>query len=201
MNKGIPYRGGGSLTPYDREEDVYCYCGNEMCVYEDTLQGPSSYISGWLAQSLHKICLPLVSFWSFKARTQAGMYADLGEKKWIWTRKKFLQCGLFPPSPLKFRNEGWVKNIGAHLRQAGVKAPIYWENKESGRKYFRPVKQNISGLWNRIFLSRETEYFCPLENILWKKRKCPMTKNVSALANYISVLWQYVFLSCGRNFV
>ena len=124
-----------------------------MCVYEDTLQGPSSYISGWLAQSLHKICLPLVSFWSFKARTQAGMYADLGEKKWIWTRKKFLQCGLFPPSPLKFRNEGWVKNIGAHLRQAGVKAPIYWENKESGRKYFRPVKQNISVPWNRIFLS------------------------------------------------
>ena len=78
------------------------------------------------------------------------------EKKINLNKNKILTVWpFFPPSPLKFRNEGWVKNIGAHLRQAGVKAPIYWENKESGRKYFQPV---------------EGKYFCCLirEQELWK---------------------------------
>ena len=55
---------------------------------------------------------------------------------------------------LSFKMRTGGKNIAAHLKQVGVKAPIYWENKESGRKYFRPVEEHIS-------LMCQPPYVCP----------------------------------------
>ena len=97
---------------------------------------------------LRKVCIKFACHWFLsdllKLEHKLECMQILERKNEFEQEKNSYSVAFFPPSPLKFRNEGWVKNIGAHLRQAGVKAPIYWENKESGRKYFRPVKQNIS---------------------------------------------------------
>ena len=55
---------------------------------------------------------------------------------------------------LSFKMRTGGKNIAAHLNQVGVKPPIYWENKESGRKYFRTVEEHIS-------LMCQPPYVCP----------------------------------------
>ena len=194
MNTGDPIRGGGGV-PYS----IWCRGGyvlllwkRNVCIWRHIARPTIIHFR----LTLRKVCIKFAWHWFLsdllKLEHKLECMQILERKNEFEQEKNSYSVAFFPPPRWSFEmRAGWKTLV------------LIWGKRVWRLQYIgktKRVAENISGLWNRIFPSRETEYFRPVKqniSVLWKI-SCGRKENAPWRKMYL--LWQTTFPFCGSTY-